>query len=91
MVQHAIAISARRYKNFQRITQDALGRLDSRPDATNKWNARLNGRINMTMKDIAVLIKFLPESMPPEADIQTLLGVAEHGMTPPSGWAEIDT
>lgn len=91
VVQHAIAISVRRYKNSQEITQDDLGRLDTRPDATNKWNARLNGRINMTLKDIAVLIRFLPSGLPPEAEIQILLDVVEHKRPPPPGWLEIDT
>lgn len=86
VMQHAIAISVRRYKNGAGLTQEALGDLDGRPDARNKWNARLNGRINMTMKDMATLVAILPGAMPTEAKMRTLLRVAEHQETRPRGW-----
>lgn len=91
VLQHAIAVSVRQYKNEHGVTQDALGRLDGRPDATNKWNARLNGRIGLTMKDLAVLVTFLPGALPAEDDMRLLLDVAEKRVSPPEDWAEIDT
>lgn len=41
VVQHAMAVAVRRYKNERGWTQERLAREDGRPDAPNKWNARL--------------------------------------------------
>lgn len=91
VLHHAIAVSVRRYKNDQGITQEALAKRDDRPDAVRKWNARLNGRIGLTMKDLAVLVQVLPGAMPSEATVRQLLSVAEKRATPPQDWTESDS
>lgn len=96
VVQHAIAVSVRRWKNAHgKMTQDQLATLDKadgRPGSNViEWNARLNGRRTITLADIAVIIRHLPEAMPTEDFISTLLRVAEKEMPRPTWWSEVDS
>lgn len=93
VVQHAIAVTVRRYKNAHKpdpMTQDDLGRMDFRQDAANQWNKRLNGRSPLTLRDVAWLMSKLPGALPSEGDIQVWLDVAEKKMARPAGWPEVD-
>jgi hypothetical protein len=93
VIQHAIAISVRRYKNKMGWTQERLADLDGRwPDTgTARWNERLNGRTRLTMRDVSVIMRLLPGAMPSEKQVQTLLAVAEKRQPPPPRWRERDT
>jgi hypothetical protein len=93
VVQHAIAISVRRYKNEKGWTQERLAEMDGRwPDTgTARWNERLNGRTSLTMRDVSVILRLLPGALPSEAHVQRLLAVAEKATNPPPNWDEVDT
>jgi hypothetical protein len=86
VLQHAIAVSVRQHKTREGITQEQLSEFDGRGDAKAKWNARLNGRIALTMVDLGVLVRFLPGALPEEEAMEQLLKVAEGVDEPPLGW-----
>ncbi len=98
LVHHAYAIRILRFKNGhlqhgsnKTITQRWLAERDTRDgDALNAWNARLNGRRNLSMQDIALLHTHLPDCLPNQQFIDDLLAVVEHGCAPPPGWNEPD-
>ena len=93
VIQHAIAISVRRYKNEKGWTQERLAEMDGRwPDTgTARWNERLNGRTSLTMRDVSVILRLLPGALPSEAHVQRLLAVAEKATNPAPNWDEVDT
>lgn len=90
VVQHAIAISVRRYKNNHGVTQHDLAQQDDRRQESLKWNSRLNGRHGLTLTDLTVILRVLPGAMPSEGSIRRLLKVAQ-GAPRPAGWTEVDT
>ena len=92
VVQHAICISTRRDKTRKDITQEALARLDARSSAFGRWNDVLNGRVAMNLEDLAHLMLHVPDALPSQQDIVTLLQVAEGTIPPPPRhiWDEVD-
>ena len=47
--------------------------------ATLKWNRRLRGKQTLTLTDLTVIMRLLPNAMPTEGAIRRLLKVAEGG------------
>lgn len=90
VMQNVICIFVREHKEASKTPQRELASRDGRYTALDMWNARLNGRENLTISDIATLIAVLPGAMPHEEDIQEFINVAE-GNPPPSGWKWPDT
>jgi len=90
VVQNAISVYVRKHKNATKTPQRKLAALDGRVTALDNWNARLNGRENLTTSDIATLIAVLPGAMPSEAQIADFITVAEGGARP-VGWKWPDT
>lgn len=86
VVQNVICLWVRRHKNEVGKTQDFLAANDARGDGASKWNARLNGRIPLTMQDYATLLRILPDALPAPWDIQPFLDAAEKRGELPPGW-----
>lgn len=87
VMQSVICLWVRRHKNEVGKTQDFLAANDERGDGASKWNARLNGRIPLTMQDYATLLRILPDALPAPWEIQPFLDAAEKRDVPlPSGW-----
>lgn len=93
VIQHAVAVSVRDYKNKKGWTQERLAEEDGRWGLTGtaRWNERLNGRTRLTMRDLSVIMRLLPGALPRERDVQTLLAIAEKHRQPPLGWDKVDT
>lgn len=91
VVQSAICLHTRMFKNEIGMAQEQLARHDSRPDSFKAWNARLCGRRAMTLQDIAVLLSIVPGAFPGEAQIRDFLQVTTGEAGPPLGWRWPDT
>ncbi|MDQ3525356.1 MAG: hypothetical protein M3451_09920, partial [Chloroflexota bacterium] len=90
VMQNAIAVHVREFKNGVAMRRTGLAALDDRLDAVDLWDARLNGHENLTTQDIATLLTVLPDAMPDPTFIATFLAVAQ-GAPPPPGWEYDDT
>ena len=90
VMQNAIALYVREFKNGAVLRRTGLAALDQRLDSLDLWDARLNGHENLTMQDIATLITVLPGAMPDPSWISDFLTVAG-GDIPPQGWRFPDT
>lgn len=90
VMQNAICLFVREHKEASKTPQRELASRDGRYTALDMWNARLNGRENLTISDIATLITVMPGAMPHEAEIKEFIDVAE-GKPPPAGWRWRDT
>ena len=86
VMQNAIVLAVRGFKNLKGVPQEELARLDLRSDSMNMWNARLCGRANLTTQDIATLTVVLPGALPGEEAIRVLIDVAEGTMPRPKFW-----
>lgn len=91
VMQNVICVAVREYKFDKGIAQEVLSRTDQRADSANMWNARLCGRANLTMQDLATLIRHWPEAIPDAMNIERFLAVAEGRMAPPRYWPFPDT
>lgn len=91
VMQNAIVLSVRGFKNLKGVAQEDLARRDLRSDASRMWNARLCGRTTLTAQDIATLMVLLPGAMPSEEAMRTLIDVAEGTMPRPKFWDFPDT
>lgn len=80
-MQNVICVSIREAKNLERygrdgnkkLTQEALATLDKRPDGLKKWNAKLGGRMNLSLADLATLAIVLPGAVPPEYEVREFI------------------
>lgn len=90
VMQNAIAVHARNFKNGIALRRTGLAALDDRLDSLDLWDARLNGHENLTTQDIATLLSVLPELVPEPSFIAHFLAVAE-GEPPPPDWDYKDT
>lgn len=86
VMQNAVALAVRSFKNVNGVPQEELARRDARADAMKMWNARLCGRANLTMQDMATLMVVLPGAMPDEAGIRIMIDVAEGTRPRPRFW-----
>ncbi|MEO9322284.1 hypothetical protein ABFT23_02260 [Nocardioides sp. C4-1] len=91
VMQNAIALSVRGFKNTSEVGQEDLARLDLRSDSMNMWNARLCGRANLSTQDIAALTVLLPGALPGEEAIRVFISVAEGSVARPKFWDFPDT
>jgi hypothetical protein len=91
VVQNAICLKVREFKNETGMAQEQLAREDERADSFKAWNARLCGRKAMSLQDIAMLMTIVPGALPAEVDIQVFLDVALGKTDPPADWAWPDT
>lgn len=93
-MQNVIAVHVRRTKEMQqhgrsgtsKLSQEALALRDGRPDSLNKWNKKLNGRMNLTATDIATLAMILPGALPAEYEVRTFIEVVSGQQRPPAGF-----
>lgn len=90
VMQNAVAVHVREFKNGIALRRTGLAALDVRLDSLDLWDARLNGHENLTTSDIATLLTVLPDAMPAPDFIATFLAVAEGGPPPPD-WPFVDT
>lgn len=90
VIQNAICVHVREFKNGQLMTRRALSALDYRAYAWDIWNARLNGTENLTTADLATLLAVLPDALPSQEFILDFLRVAEGGPRP-EDWPYPDT
>lgn len=90
VVQNAICVYAREFKNGIAMRRTALVAMDDRLDAGDLWDARLNGNENLTMSDLATLLRVLPDAVPDSYFIARFLDVAEGGPRP-HDWPYPDT
>ena len=90
VIQNAIAVHAREYKNGAFLSRQTLADLDYRAYSWDIWNARLNGTENLTTADIATLMAVLPEALPSNEFILDFLQVAQGGPRP-EDWPYADT
>lgn len=86
VMQNAVALSVRGFKNLKGVPQDELAGRDRRADAARMWNARLCGRVNLTAQDMATLMVILPGAMPSEEMVARLIEVAEGRVARPKFW-----
>jgi hypothetical protein len=86
VMQNVIVLAVREHKSLQGLPQEALGRRDLRSDSMNMWNARLCGRANLTMQDMATLMMVLPGAMPGEESVRLFIDVAEGTVPRPKFW-----
>jgi hypothetical protein len=91
VIQNAICVSVRKFKNEKGIAQEVLAREDKRSDSLKKWNARLCGRQPLSLQDIAVLMTVVAGALPTEAELSIFLQVAMGQIEPPPGWDRPDT
>lgn len=91
VMQNAIALAVRDFKNLKGVAQEELARRDARADAMKAWNARLCGRVNLTAQDMATLMMVLPGAMPSEEAVRTFIEVAEGTVPHPKFWDFPDT
>lgn len=91
VMQNAIALSVRDFKNLKGVPQEELARRDRRSDAMRLWNARLCGRVNLTAQDMATLLMVLPGAMPAEETMRRFIDVAEGAVDRPRFWDYPDT
>ena len=90
VMQNAIAVYAREFKNGVAMRRTGLAALDDRLNSTDLWDARLNGNENMTTSDIATLLTVLPDAVPDPTFIANFIRVAE-GWPRPREWPYPDT
>lgn len=90
VMQNAIAVHVREFKNGVALRRTGLAALDERTGSLELWDARLNGNENMTTADLATLLTVLPDAVPSPEFISRFLSVAE-GAPAPQGWAFPDT
>lgn len=90
VMQNAIAVHVREFKNGIAMRRTGLVGEDKRLNAGDLWDARLNGHENLTTSDIATLLTILPESLPDTHFISVFLSVAEGGPIP-EDWEYPDT
>lgn len=91
MTQNVVALAVRDFKTLKGVAQEELARRDLRSDSMNMWNARLCGRANLTMQDIATLMMVLPGAMPSEETVRLFIDVAEGTVPRPQFWKYPDT
>lgn len=90
VIQNAIAVHVREFKNGALMSRRALAQLDYRAYSWDLWNARLNGTENLTPADLATLMATLPDALPDKTFILNFLRVAEGGPRP-DDWPYPDT
>ena len=97
VIQHAIVAAVRKWKGSTKFSQEQLaaadGRWGSRPEdlpvgrrwaGEVRWNEKLNGREELTARDLAVILRVVPPGVLPQwEDIQDLIRVAEGDLDPP--------
>lgn len=86
VMQNAVVLAVRQFKNLKGIPQEELARRDRRADSLKMWNARLCGRANLTAQDLATLMMLLPGVMPSEESVRVFIGVAEGTVARPKFW-----
>jgi hypothetical protein len=86
VVQHVICLGVRRQKNAMGLVQQYLADSDDRADGVSKWNARLGGRIPLTMQDYATLLRILPRALPDSWELEEFLDVVEGRRAPSETW-----
>lgn len=91
VMQNAIAVHVREFKNGIAMRRTGLAALDERLDSLDLWDARLNGHENLTTQDIATLVTVLPDAMPDAMFIRRFLSVAEGEPRPNVEWDYPDT
>lgn len=90
VMQNAIAVNVREFKNGVALRRTGLAALDDRLDSLDLWDARLNGHENLTTSDIATLLTVLPDAAPDPVFVTRFLAVAE-GDPRPHDWPYPDT
>lgn len=90
VIQNAIAVHVREFKNGEAMSRRGLSQLDYRAYSLDIWNARLNGTENLTTADVATLMGVLPDALPEKEYILNFLQVAEGGPRP-TDWPYVDT
>lgn len=90
VMQNAIAVHVREFKNGVAMRRTGLAALDDRLGSKDLWDARLNGIENLTTADIATLLTVLPDAVPDPTFIARFLDVAAGG-PPPKDWDYPDT
>lgn len=86
VMQNAVVLAVREFKNLKGVPQEELARRDRRADSLKMWNARLCGRANLTTQDMATLMMLLPGAMPSEEAVRMFIDVAEGTVERPKFW-----
>lgn len=90
VMQCAVAVYVREFKNGIAMRRSGLAALDHRLDSTDLWDARLNGHENLTTADLATLLTVLPGAVPDPTFLANFMAVAEGGPRP-RAWDYPDT